>query len=114
MSIRVVCSNGHVLKVKDELAGKLGLCPVCKARVQVPGLGTEALSEDAILDMMDQPLPLSASGRHEISPTSRSAGGKKDPQSTPKKTCIKCKREITASMHICPFCHTYIAQPRDF
>lgn len=32
MSIKVTCPNGHALKVKDEFAGKAGLCPHCKAR----------------------------------------------------------------------------------
>ena len=36
MSIQVVCPNGHVLKVSDDYAGKMGLCPVCKARIKVP------------------------------------------------------------------------------
>ena len=31
MSIRVVCSNGHTLNVKEKYAGKTGLCPKCKA-----------------------------------------------------------------------------------
>ncbi len=35
MSITVNCPNGHVLKVKNELAGKSGLCPYCRARVDV-------------------------------------------------------------------------------
>jgi hypothetical protein len=36
MSISAKCPNGHVLKVKDEFAGKSGLCPHCHARVFVP------------------------------------------------------------------------------
>ena len=30
MSIRCVCQNGHVLKVKESFAGTSGLCPSCK------------------------------------------------------------------------------------
>lgn len=29
MGIRVECPNGHVFKVKDQYAGKKGLCPHC-------------------------------------------------------------------------------------
>ena len=32
MGIRVVCPNGHRIKVKSELAGKRGICPECEAR----------------------------------------------------------------------------------
>lgn len=36
MSIPVVCPNGHRHKVHNALAGKMGLCPVCKAPIKVP------------------------------------------------------------------------------
>ena len=36
MGITAKCSNGHILKVKDEFAGKSGLCPHCRGRVFVP------------------------------------------------------------------------------
>ncbi|NQT13029.1 MAG: hypothetical protein HQ582_09795, partial [Planctomycetes bacterium] len=52
MSIQVVCPNGHVLKVSDDFAGKMGLCPVCKARIKVPQPSEEQLSEDAIMSIL--------------------------------------------------------------
>jgi hypothetical protein len=36
MPIRVTCPNGHLLRVKDRHAGQMGLCPFCRARVEVP------------------------------------------------------------------------------
>lgn len=36
MPIRVVCPNGHALRVKDNLAGKPGVCPTCQAGFVVP------------------------------------------------------------------------------
>lgn len=36
MVIRLHCPNGHPVRVKDELAGKTGLCPKCRAQVRVP------------------------------------------------------------------------------
>ena len=33
---------------------------------------------------------------------------------TPKKICYKCNQEISAGIHICPYCHTYIANLNDF
>jgi hypothetical protein len=116
MSIRVVCPNGHALKIKEEFAGKLGLCPVCKAQVHVPALQTPDLSEDAILDIMGKggPAPRSAADTKR-SPVPVLAGqGKKDRQAPPKKSCSKCNREIVAGIHICPYCHTYIASLGDF
>lgn len=40
MGIRCYCPNGHKLNVKPELAGKVGVCPICKLRFQIP-LGIE-------------------------------------------------------------------------
>ena len=48
MSIQVDCPNGHSLSVKDKFAGKSGLCPRCKARIQVP----HVLTADDVLDMV--------------------------------------------------------------
>ena len=36
MGIRCCCPNGHKLNVKAEQAGKIGICPVCKLRFQIP------------------------------------------------------------------------------
>jgi hypothetical protein len=35
MGIRVECPNGHIFKVKDKYAGKVGLCPHCEGEVKV-------------------------------------------------------------------------------
>ena len=115
MSIRVVCPNGHVLNVKDSLAGKTGLCPKCKARVEVPRPVKGGLSEDAIMDLLGPP----ASGPSgpavagvDVNAAEMPSPGER--KLTPKKSCHNCNREISAEIHICPFCHTYIAQLSDF
>lgn len=36
MGIRCCCPNGHKINVKAEQAGKIGICPVCKLRFQIP------------------------------------------------------------------------------
>jgi len=110
MSIQVVCPNGHSLHVKDESAGKSGLCPVCKARIQVPRPTHEVLDEDAILAIIGPYEP-------ETAKSSRSGDAAHSWHASaapPKKSCSKCNREIDAETHICPFCHTYIAGLRDF
>ena len=117
MSIRVVCPNGQALDVKDDLAGKTGLCPKCKARVQVPELRRDELSEDSIMNILGprvsravQPAPVASSPKTGRSPQVAPAAS----AGPPKKSCHKCNREISAELHICPFCHTYIAKLSDF
>lgn len=52
MSIQVVCPNGHPLTVEDACAGRLGLCPVCKAPVKVPQPDSRPVSERSELDFL--------------------------------------------------------------
>ena len=123
MSIRCVCPNGHVLKVKEAQAGTYGLCPACKVSVLVPQLRDKTLSEDAIMDILGPqeapPKPhIALSKQHaaipeHLVPVDAVRSG---PQSrtTPNKGCYKCNQEIPAGTHICPHCHTYIAKLGDF
>jgi hypothetical protein len=106
MSIQVVCPNGHALRAQDSLAGKSGLCPVCKAPVKVPQADTREVSEEAILDYLG-PQPSGQSRRAEgASAPARTAAEGHVP---PKKSCGRCNREIPARTHVCPHCHAYIA-----
>ncbi len=56
MAISVRCPNGHDLRVKDEFAGKSGLCPHCRCRIQVPmpvNVGDPGkVSDDDVLAML--------------------------------------------------------------
>jgi hypothetical protein len=36
MGIVAFCPQGHRVKVKDELAGRKGICPECGARFRIP------------------------------------------------------------------------------
>lgn len=36
MGIVAFCPNGHRIKVKDELAGRKGICPTCAAKFRIP------------------------------------------------------------------------------
>lgn len=38
MGIRFLCPNGHRLNVKKELAGKVGYCPKCRAKLIIPNV----------------------------------------------------------------------------
>jgi hypothetical protein len=114
MSIRCVCQNGHVLKVKDSFAGKSGRCPSCNARVDVPISDDSGISEDAILGLLgkqSQSDRVTAESSGVLLAASES-GTLHLP--FPKKTCSRCEREVTVGTHICPHCHTYIANLSDF
>jgi uncharacterized paraquat-inducible protein A len=117
MSIRVACPTGHILNVKDSLAGKIGLCPTCKARVQVPRVSQGELSEDAIMNILGPPKSGPAwdgaaqeapDNAESLPPPEGDRGG------PPLKSCEKCNQLILAATHICPYCHTYIGKLEDF
>ena len=116
MSIRVVCPNGHVLKVKSSMAGKSGLCPDCKARVAVPLPRQDELSEDAILNILG---PGELAPSEQVSPQTGPESAEDvppaedDSSSPPQKSCRKCHLAIPAGTHICPHCQTFIAELTD-
>jgi uncharacterized paraquat-inducible protein A len=117
MSIRLVCPNGHILNVKDSLAGKLGLCPTCKARVQVPAISRGELSEDAILNILGPAKSAPAregTGPETMDPVESLPASETDGGGPPLKSCEKCNQLILAATHICPYCHTYIGKLEDF
>lgn len=108
MAIRVQCPNGHVLKVPDNFAGRMGACPKCKAKVRVPRAGPETLSEDAIVDLIDTGEARSGSAEPGVEVPGGAAALRE-----PMKSCDQCGRQIPALLHICPHCHTYIASLAD-
>ena len=101
MAIKVICPNGHTLRVKDKLAGKTGLCPTCKARVSVPD--RSAMDESDILKVIGPYDP----GESQIA-RPEDAGEAAESTKKEMRRCINCEREIEAETHICPYCHTYI------
>jgi hypothetical protein len=115
MSIRCVCPNGHPLTVSESLAGKAGLCPLCRAPVRVPQRQTQDVSEEAILDMLRPQVP---STKTPVAPGSdihqTALHAQFQDRTAPKKSCFRCNHEISSGTHICPYCHTYIASLQDF
>ncbi len=78
------------------------ICPTCGTPLPATGW-VGAPSED------DTEMPPTERGHEDSSP----GGGHRedvpgDTPSTPKKSCLKCSREIDAGTRICPHCHTYI------
>jgi len=124
MSIRLTCPNGHVLKVDESLAGRVGLCPACKARVQIPKL-ERGFSEEDILSLLTDSAEQTGQPGAGTSGSSVGVDKSATPASTgpakfvppqvpmPTKRCIKCHAEIAVVMHICPHCHTYVAKVSD-
>lgn len=114
MPIEIVCPNGHTLKVKDSLAGKMGLCPICKTPVAVPrvaGVAASELTEDAILGIIGpyEPDPDRVQTPIEEPTAASKSGGAREVHVPPKKSCAKCNAEIPAEAQICPYCRTYLA-----
>jgi hypothetical protein len=62
MGIVAYCPNQHRVKVKDDLAGRKGICPTCGARFRIP---LESQSEPALPALTPaaavSPLPAAAS-----------------------------------------------------
>jgi hypothetical protein len=113
MSIQVVCPNGHQLVVRARLAGRIGVCPLCKAEIRIPQLSNGNVTEDDILDFLGPCNPGPKPHRQELDddwPPAKSGTRRRvDGPSPPMKSCEKCNREIEVGTHICPHCHTYIA-----
>jgi len=106
MSIQVVCPNGHPLTVDDSCAGRLGLCPVCKAPVKVPQADNRALSEDSVLDFLG---PHRAEGAAAKPAVLGGPAGRPSEAGVPaKRRCGRCNREIMASVAVCPYCRSYV------
>jgi hypothetical protein len=114
MSIRCVCQNGHVLKVKDSFAGRSGLCPSCRARVDVPQLVKKSISEDAILGLLGRQSSAERAAAESSGVLLAASESGMIRLPFPKKTCSRCNQEVSAGAHICPHCHTYIANLSDF
>lgn len=114
MGIRVSCPNGHTIKVRDSFAGKTGLCPACKARIKVPEIPQEGLSEDAILGILGDADPTQDGKEDQRGAAFEPPVETYTPPQRTLKSCQSCGREISVQTHICPFCHHYIANPKDF
>lgn len=49
MGIVAFCPAGHRIKVKDQLAGKKGICPHCGARFRIPAAGAASAARSPTL-----------------------------------------------------------------
>ena len=117
MSIEVVCPNGHKLKVKDKFSGKTGLCPRCKARVEVPSL----LTDEFVLNVVGEHKQAAPQQKEWQPPEDDSASVLDEPKQFQgsglsllgssiiqhKKVCPKCHETVGLQYASCPRCKTF-------
>ncbi len=73
------------------------------------------MSEDAILDILEKEDYVPRKVASESIESAEDTGLQRiHVRDTHTKHCCKCKRKFPTTMHICPFCHTYIANLSDF
>ena len=116
MSIKVTCPNGHALQVKSEFAGKSGLCPHCKARIEVPKPPPAALSEDDLLAVLGPPRVVHRevttaeapanfySTAHAGTPKTEGPVATASPPLKRKRVCPRCCEIFSMSDSDCPRC----------
>ena len=105
MSIPVTCPNGHKHKVKDRFAGKIGLCPDCRAPIRVP----RRTSEEVIMDIL-QPNEsgLLGVGLDVPEPDEDDEDfGDIRFRRARHKLCRKCRGKMPADACVCPNCRAY-------
>jgi hypothetical protein len=124
MGIIAKCANGHVLRVKDEFAGKSGLCPHCRGRVFVPmpirADEKARISDDEILGLLGRTervarMSVETAESSEYVFDVRSNGGAKDETTIgasgssvvrKAKICANCEHITSVAFTHCPRCGT--------
>jgi len=106
MAIRLHCPNGHAVRVNDEFAGKIGLCPKCRAKVQVP-LPRQADHLRPSEEFVHQ------DPRHDRAIAGTGSGPLMPPFPSKKtKLCVGCGHMASQSFAVCPRCGTPLATYR--
>ncbi len=72
------------------------------------------MSEDAILGLLGKQSPTERAAAESSGVLLAASDPALQRLPFPKKTCSRCNREVTVGAHICPYCHTYIANLSDF
>ncbi len=126
MGIQVECPHGHIFKVKDKYAGKVGLCPHCEGevKVHVPDALTATPSSDILQREAIQrrqaaqhhtPRPAS-SGSHVFddpaegvdSPSSSTSGSLLGSSVIRHNIKCKCGQHVPMWYARCPACGAYL------
>ncbi len=116
MSIRAICPNGHAVRVKDKYAGKVGLCPICRARIKVPEPAEDIFTDDSIMDVL-RPQESGLSGLSldipELAGDDSDYSWSQRKRDKTERICAKCHEKISTDARVCPHCHAYVAQLQD-
>jgi len=99
MTIRLTCAKcGSQLKVKDELAGKQGHCPKCKADLVIPALSTPDVVENPIEfddDDADRAPALAAAADDDEPPVLRMA--ERDRELADESAALSSRETVSAA-----------------
>jgi hypothetical protein len=79
MGIVAFCPQGHRVKVKDEFAGRKGICPECGTRFRIP--------------LESSPAPLASSG-----PAPAAAPAATSPSGTPVARIVSLDPDLAATL----------------
>ncbi len=96
MAIRVICENGHALKVKEKYAGQVGICPHCECKVAIPA--RSPISDTSIMAILGQTDP----GEQ------RTAVPQVESESPRTKNCPRCQTLVAKTYRACPKCALYL------
>ncbi len=107
MSIQVICPNGHFLTVPESFAGRMGLCPVCKAPVKVPLADTRPITEATVVGVLQERSRETAGSIDSENVDRGEAGG--ETEKTRARRCPLCNREVGDLLVQCPFCHSHLS-----
>ncbi len=125
VAISVTCPNGHVLKVKNEFAGKSGLCPECHSRVFVPMPVHKAeearISDDEILGLLGPPNKVQAAqprppfepvpdSIHDAPPEGSGITLRGSSILEKQKVCPHCAHLASIAFTNCPRCGTRLPE----
>ncbi|MEN6407639.1 MAG: STAS domain-containing protein [Thermoguttaceae bacterium] len=109
MLIEVRCPNGHVLHVREQYAGKIGVCPRCTAPVRIPYVATAVVSDGLGAAPGSTPhaqVPTQVVVVEEPQRSRHSWAVAANPPLHPgrERVCLTCGRVISQSFAICPQC----------
>lgn len=109
MFIKLVCPNGHKLRVKEIHAGQRAVCPKCEARLVIPQPKAKQISDSSVLAVLGDynssrsvvARPAAITAPQQPSPL---PGARTLPQ---QRKCVKCQALMSAKVRICPKCQLY-------
>lgn len=114
MYIKLVCPNGHKLRVQEIHAGRSAICPRCQATLVVPRPKAQKISDTSVMAVLSKvpatksvivpPERLTSTETAEESPGSSTS----EPSARrATRKCAKCQTTMSAKIRICPKCQLY-------